>query len=68
MAADEGPLPEIAQNGPYYRPLNVFTASKGLNFYIYYGVFLRSYFFSLKKVQVGKDPVFKCLCLYCMSC
>ena len=27
-------MPEVAQYGPYYIPLNVFTASKGSNFYI----------------------------------
>ena len=27
--ADEGSVPEIAQYGPCYLPLNVFTASKG---------------------------------------
>ena len=27
-------MPEIAQYGPYYLPLNVFTASKGSSFYI----------------------------------
>ena len=31
---DEGSVPEIAQYVPYYLPLNVFTASKGSNFYI----------------------------------
>ena len=33
-ATDEGSLPEIAQYSPYFLPLNVFTASKGSNFYI----------------------------------
>ena len=33
-ATDEGSLPEIAQYSPCYLPLNVFTASKGLNLYI----------------------------------
>ena len=31
---DEGSVPEIAQYDPYYLPLNVFTVSKGSNFYI----------------------------------
>ena len=30
---DEGSLPEIAQYGPFYLPLNVFTASRGSNSY-----------------------------------
>ena len=34
MVTGEGPVPEIAQYGPYYLPLNVFTASKGTNLYI----------------------------------
>ena len=34
-ATDEGSLPEIAQYSPYYLPLNVFTASKGMNLYFY---------------------------------
>ena len=35
-ATDEGSLPKIAQNSPYYLPLNVFTASKGsIIFYLY---------------------------------
>ena len=29
--ADEGSVLEIAQYGTYYLPLNVFTASKGIN-------------------------------------
>ena len=33
-ATDEGSLPVIAQYSPYFLPLNVFTASKGPNFYI----------------------------------
>ena len=37
-ATDEGSLPEIAQYSPYYLPLNVFTASKGLNLYILFSV------------------------------
>ena len=35
-ATDEGSLPEIAQYSPYHLPLNVFTASKGSNLYLYY--------------------------------
>ena len=35
-ATDEGSLPEIGQYSPYFLPLNVFTASKGSNFYILY--------------------------------
>ena len=31
---DEDSVPEIAQYGPYYIPLNVFTASNGSRFYI----------------------------------
>ena len=31
---NEGSVPEIAQDGPYYLPLNVFADSKGSNFYI----------------------------------
>ena len=34
MVTDEGSVPEIAQYGPYYIPLNVFNASKGSSFYI----------------------------------
>ena len=37
-ATDEGSLPEIAQYYPFYLPLNVFTASKGSNFYILFAV------------------------------
>ena len=33
-ATDEGLLPEIALHGPHYLHVNVFTASKGSNFYI----------------------------------
>ena len=33
-ATDEGPSTEIAQYGPYYLPLNDFTASKCTNLYI----------------------------------
>ena len=29
---------EIAQYGPYYLPLNVFTDSKGSNFYVLFAI------------------------------
>ena len=32
--SDEGSIPEIAQYGPDFIPLNVLTASKGPNLYI----------------------------------
>ena len=35
---DEGSVPEIAQYGPYYLPLNVFTAFKGSNCYILFAI------------------------------
>ena len=35
----KGSVPEIAQYGPYYLPLNVFTASKGSNLYILFNIF-----------------------------
>ena len=35
---DYGSVPEIAQYGPNYLPLNVFTASKGSNFYILFAI------------------------------
>ena len=35
---DEGSVPEIAQYGTYYIPLNVFTASKGSNIYILFAI------------------------------
>ena len=38
MATDEGSVPAIAQYGPYYLPLNVFTASKGSNIYILFAI------------------------------
>ena len=38
-STDEGSLPEIAQYSPYFLPLNVFTVSKGSNFYILLAVF-----------------------------
>ena len=34
----EGSVPEIAQYGPYYLPLNVFNASKGSSFYILFAI------------------------------
>ena len=37
-ATDEGSLPVIAQYSPYFLPLNVFTASKGPNFYILFAI------------------------------
>ena len=37
-ATDEGSLPEIAQYSPFFLPLNVFTASKGSNFYILFAI------------------------------
>ena len=38
LSTDEGSVPEIAQYDPYYLPLNVFTASKGSNFYILFAI------------------------------
>ena len=35
---NEGSLLEIAQYSPYFLPLNVFTASKGSNFYILFAI------------------------------
>ena len=35
---DEGLVPDIAQYGPYYLPLNVFIASKGSSFYILFAI------------------------------
>ena len=35
---DEGSVPEIVQYGPYYIPLNVFTASEGSNFNISFAI------------------------------
>ena len=35
---DEGSVPEIAQYGQYYLPLNVFTTSKGSSFYILFAI------------------------------
>ena len=35
-ATDEGLLPEIALYGPHYLHVNVFTASKESNLYIFY--------------------------------
>ena len=37
-ATDEGSVPEIAQYGPFYNSLNIFTASKGSNFYILFAI------------------------------
>ena len=34
-------VPEIAQYGPCYIPLNVFTVSKGSNFYVFYLLLLQ---------------------------
>ena len=49
--SNEGSLPEIAQYGSYYLPLNVFTASE-LSLYILSNIYAD---ISNKKVQVGKD-------------
>ena len=35
-ASDEGSLPEIAQNSPYYLPLTVLLLPKDVAFFIFY--------------------------------
>ena len=56
---DEGSVPEIAQYGQNYHPLNVFTASKGSSFYISFTSFR---FFDRKLPDFGKNkgenPIF----------
>ena len=37
-AVDEGSLPEIAQYGPHYPPLNIFIASKESTLYILFAI------------------------------
>ena len=49
-ATDEGPVPKIAQYGPYYLPLNVFTASKGSYFYIFIHIIMFSVCFKCMKM------------------
>ena len=69
MVTDEGSVPEIAQYGPYYLPLNVFTASKGSSFYILLeektiiGKMLIVLIFSLKTYIVGSNKYPKCMFL-----
>ena len=38
MVTDEGKVPEIAQFGQHFLPLNVFTATKGSSFYILFAI------------------------------